>query len=182
MRSPETSGYHCLLKQRPVPNERNPRNVKVFPGVFASLQSAHYNRPVSLSARNNSNSAERISRNLKSQNRKRKCEITSVTVKYRYDSYFTKRWDSVVDAATTLQDGGPTPGSCKKRISNAPRLALRITIHSRPRRDADDHSNLPSDKVNPEATNVIYIYIYIYIYGAPILDVSRSHTTTQHSR
>ena len=22
---------------------------------------------------------------------------------------------------------------------------------------------------------------YIYIYGAPILDVSRSHTTTQHS-
>ena len=28
----------------------------------------------------------------------------------------------------------------------------------------------------------IYIYIYICIYGAPILDVSRSHTTTQHSR
>jgi hypothetical protein len=27
-----------------------------------------------------------------------------------------------------------------------------------------------------------YIYIYIYIYGAPIFDVSRSHTTTQHSR
>ena len=27
----------------------------------------------------------------------------------------------------------------------------------------------------------IYIYIYIYIYGAPILDVSRSHTT-HHSR
>ena len=27
-----------------------------------------------------------------------------------------------------------------------------------------------------------YIYIYIYIYGTPILDVSRSHTTTQHSR
>ena len=28
----------------------------------------------------------------------------------------------------------------------------------------------------------IHIYIYIYIYGAPILDVSRSHTTTHHSR
>ena len=27
-----------------------------------------------------------------------------------------------------------------------------------------------------------YIYIYIYIYGAPILDASRSHTTTHHSR
>ena len=26
-----------------------------------------------------------------------------------------------------------------------------------------------------------YIYIYIYIYGAPIRDVSRSHTTTHHS-
>ena len=25
-------------------------------------------------------------------------------------------------------------------------------------------------------------YIYIYIYGAPILDVSRSHIKTQHSR
>ena len=29
---------------------------------------------------------------------------------------------------------------------------------------------------------ISYINIYIYIYGAPILDVSRSHTTTQHSR
>ena len=40
------------------------------------------------------------------------------------------------------------------------------------------------DNFNPYVTNVIdiYIYIYIYIYGAPILDVSRSHTTTQHSR
>ena len=28
----------------------------------------------------------------------------------------------------------------------------------------------------------LMLYIYIYIYGAPILDVSRSHTTTQHSR
>ena len=28
----------------------------------------------------------------------------------------------------------------------------------------------------------IYIYTYTYIYGAPILEVSRSHTTTQHSR
>ena len=28
----------------------------------------------------------------------------------------------------------------------------------------------------------IYIYIYICVCGAPILDVSRSHTKTQHSR
>ena len=43
------------------------------------------------------------------------------------------------------------------------------------------------NQINPQAINVIYIYmsyiyIYIYIYGAHILDVSRSHTTTQHSR
>jgi len=35
-------------------------------------------------------------------------------------------------------------------------------------------------RINPQATNVIYIYIYIY--GAPILGVSRSHKTTHHSR
>ena len=29
---------------------------------------------------------------------------------------------------------------------------------------------------------LLMLYIYMYIYGAPILDVSRSHTTTQHSR
>jgi len=29
---------------------------------------------------------------------------------------------------------------------------------------------------------LLMLYIYIYIYGAPILDVSRSHTTTHHSR
>ena len=29
---------------------------------------------------------------------------------------------------------------------------------------------------------MLYIYTYIYIYGAPILDVSRSHTTTHHRR
>jgi len=33
-------------------------------------------------------------------------------------------------------------------------------------------------EINPLATNVIYIYIY----GAPILYVSRSHTTTHYSR
>ena len=30
--------------------------------------------------------------------------------------------------------------------------------------------------------NLRRLMSYIYIYGAPILDVSRSHTTTQHSR
>ena len=36
---------------------------------------------------------------------------------------------------------------------------------------------------NSELTlRLLMSYIYIYIYEAPILDVSRSHTTTQHSR
>jgi len=30
--------------------------------------------------------------------------------------------------------------------------------------------------------NLRRLMSYIYIYGAPILDVSRPHTTTQHSR
>ena len=37
-------------------------------------------------------------------------------------------------------------------------------------------------KVKSLNLRVLMSYIYIYIYGAPILDVSRSHTTTHHSR
>ena len=37
--------------------------------------------------------------------------------------------------------------------------------------------------VNYDLTlRLLMSYIYIYIYGAPILDVSRSHTTTHHNR
>jgi len=37
-------------------------------------------------------------------------------------------------------------------------------------------------KVKSLTLRLLMSYIYIYIYGAPILDVSTSHTTTQHSR
>ena len=37
-------------------------------------------------------------------------------------------------------------------------------------------------RVKSLSLRLLMSYIYIYIYGAPILDVSRSHTTTQHSR
>ena len=37
-------------------------------------------------------------------------------------------------------------------------------------------------RVKSLTLRLIMSYIYIYIYGAPILDVSRSHTTTHHSR
>ena len=40
-------------------------------------------------------------------------------------------------------------------------------------------------KIKPVTATVLTLrrlMSYIYIYGAPILDVSRSHTTTQHTR
>ena len=37
-------------------------------------------------------------------------------------------------------------------------------------------------RVKSLSLRLLMSYIYIYIYGAPILDVSRSHTTTHHSR
>jgi len=37
-------------------------------------------------------------------------------------------------------------------------------------------------RVKSLTLRLLMSYIYVYIYGAPILDVSRSHTTTQHSR
>jgi len=38
-------------------------------------------------------------------------------------------------------------------------------------------------RLNMQVTLTLrWLMSYIYIYGAPILDVSRSHTTTQHSR
>ena len=37
-------------------------------------------------------------------------------------------------------------------------------------------------RVKSLTLRLLMSYIYIYMYGAPILDVSRSHRTTQHSR
>ena len=37
-------------------------------------------------------------------------------------------------------------------------------------------------RVKSLTLRLLMSYIYIYIYGAPILDVSRSHTTMHHSR
>ena len=37
-------------------------------------------------------------------------------------------------------------------------------------------------RVKSLTLRLLMSYKYVYIYGAPILDVSRSHTTTHHSR
>jgi len=44
------------------------------------------------------------------------------------------------------------------------------------------HHFLQVSRVRVKSLTLRLLMSYIYIYGAPILDVSRSHTTTQHSR
>ena len=43
-------------------------------------------------------------------------------------------------------------------------------------------SSRPARRVVTVLTHLTLRRLMSYIYGAPILDVSRSHTTTQHSR
>ena len=44
------------------------------------------------------------------------------------------------------------------------------------------HHFLHVSRIRVKLLTLRRLMIYIYIYGAPILDVSRSHATTQHSR
>ena len=44
------------------------------------------------------------------------------------------------------------------------------------------HHFLHVSRIRVKLLTLRRLMLYIYIYGAPILDVSRSHTTTQHSR
>ena len=44
------------------------------------------------------------------------------------------------------------------------------------------HHFLHVSRIRVKSLTLRRLMSYIYIYGAPILDVSRSHTTTQHSR
>ena len=44
------------------------------------------------------------------------------------------------------------------------------------------HHFLHVSRIRVKSLTIRLLMSYIYIYGAPILDVSRSHTTTQHSR
>jgi hypothetical protein len=45
-----------------------------------------------------------------------------------------------------------------------------------------DHHFLHVSRIRVKSLTLRLLMPYIYIYGAPILDVSRSHTTTQHSQ
>ena len=44
------------------------------------------------------------------------------------------------------------------------------------------HHFLHVSRVRVKSLTLTLLMSYIYIYGVPILDVSRSHTTTHHSR
>ena len=44
------------------------------------------------------------------------------------------------------------------------------------------HHFLHVRRIRVKSLTLRLLMSYIYIYGAPILDVSRSHTTTQHIR
>jgi len=44
------------------------------------------------------------------------------------------------------------------------------------------HHFLHFSRIRVKSLTLRLLNSYIYIYGAPILDVSRSHTTAQHSR
>ena len=44
------------------------------------------------------------------------------------------------------------------------------------------HHFLHVSRIRVKSLTLRQLRSYIYIYGAPILDVSRSHTTTHHSR
>ena len=44
------------------------------------------------------------------------------------------------------------------------------------------HHFLHVNRIRVKSLILRLLMSYIYIYGAPILDVSRSHTTTHHSR
>jgi len=66
----------------------------------------------------------------------------------------------------------------------------RLQAHALETRDHWDRRNIINAYYNYNLSlihsKIIYIltlrWLMSYIYGAPILDVSRSHTTTQHSR
>jgi len=86
-----------------------------------------------------------------------------------------------------LQVGGwsagwrPTP--IKALITKTQRMSLRGVKRRRTWRCLRIGTWNVLSLYTPGASNILTLrWLMSYIYGAPILDVSRSHTTTQHSR
>ena len=84
----------------------------------------------------------------------------------------------------TLGSGSP---NCKVRHCNAHRWVNPLNPELNPifyllALLAHNFLHVSRIMVKSLTPRLLMSYIYIYIYGAHILDVSRSHTTTQHSR
>ena len=91
-----------------------------------------------------------------------------------------------------------------KYLSQIFRIASHMTFVPKSFNKEERTENVPLNPLNPELNPICYMmallahhFLHVskirvksltirllmsYIYGAPILDVSRSHTTTQHSR
>ena len=63
-----------------------------------------------------------------------------------------------------------------------PFSATYSPVSTATRHCCEDSFQLSPSSLGGLTLRLLMSYIYIYIYGAPILDVSTSHTTTQHSR
>ena len=78
-------------------------------------------------------------------------------------------------------------GWCKERYNKDENNKLE-GLHQKPdqmeetRWEGQNFSEVAAPQEEEEEVMLTLRRLMSYIYGAPILDVSRSHTTTQHSR
>ena len=95
---------------------------------------------------------------------------------------------AVVLVKALCQCAGPhwqrcVPAGCRKLGKNVSASDGRKQHVERSRRDTCNWSLLVLSYFHITSVLVLTLRrLMSYIYGAPILDVSRSHTTTQHSR
>ena len=87
--------------------------------------------------------------------------------------------------STHVPTSTPTPALCLYVTVNA-RRTLFCDLYSQQLRSLSicfpKITQFPAHDVGNSAERLTLRRLMSYIYGAPILDVSRSHTTTQHSR
>ena len=91
--------------------------------------------------------------------------LTLQRFQFGYTSYFTER--------TPLVHGSCAFNPLKPELNSICYLLALLAHH---------FLHVSRIRVKSLTFRRLMSYIYTYIYGAPILDVSRSHTTTQHSR
>ena len=72
---------------------------------------------------------------------------------------------------------------CRTVSSELPRRGMKQSDAGSDDKDCDLYLQSCRLRISVETPTILTLRLLMsYIYGAPILDVSRSHTTTQHSR